>query len=158
MPARFDEALEAIDGDDRVAALRPAVVEWCERLAASPMPASIDHNDLHAFNILAGERFYDWGDAVVAHPFASMLALEWVDTDAAGRERLRDAYLEPFADFAPTRSSSRRSRSRAASAGSRERSCGSARSGRPARSPSTTTGARRRASGCGRCSESMPGR
>ena len=101
MPARFEEALAAIGGDDRVAALRPAVAEWCERLAASPVPASIDHNDLHAFNILAGERFYDWGDAVVAHPFATMLALEWVDTDAAGRARLRDAYLEPFADLAP---------------------------------------------------------
>ncbi len=101
MPARFDEALAAIGGDDRLAALRPAVAEWCERLVASPVPASIDHNDFHGFNILAGERFYDWGDAVVAHPFASMLALEWVDTDEAGRARLRDAYLEPFADFAP---------------------------------------------------------
>jgi hypothetical protein len=101
MPARFEEALAAIGGDDRIAALRPAVAEWCERLAASPVPASVDHNDLHAYNILAGERFYDWGDAVVAHPFASMLALEWVDTDAAGRERLRDAYLEPFTDLAP---------------------------------------------------------
>ena len=87
MPARFDEALAAIGGDDRLAALRPAVAEWCERLVASPVPASIDHNDFHGFNILAGERFYDWGDAVVAHPFASMLALEWVDTDEAGRAR-----------------------------------------------------------------------
>ncbi len=72
---RFDEALELISGDgiDRVAAMRPTYRGWCERLAASPVPASIDHNDLHAWNILAGERFYDWGDAVVAHPFASML-------------------------------------------------------------------------------------
>jgi hypothetical protein len=96
MPERFEEALEAIGGDDRVATLRPAVAEWCERLAASPVPASIDHNDLHGFNILAGERFYDWGDAVVAHPFATMLALEWVDGDTG---RLRNAYLEPFEEF-----------------------------------------------------------
>jgi hypothetical protein len=96
MPARFEEALAAIGGDDRLSALRPAVAEWCERLAASPVPASIDHNDLHGHNILAGERFYDWGDAVVAHPFATMLALEWVEGD---RRRLRDAYLEPFEAF-----------------------------------------------------------
>lgn len=101
MPARFEEALAAIGGDDELATLRPAVARWCEQLAASPVPASLDHNDLHAFNVLSGERFYDWGDAVVAHPFASMLALEWADTDAAGRARLRDAYLEPFEDYVP---------------------------------------------------------
>ena len=50
---------------------------WCERLAASPLPPSLDHNDLHERNVLVGEdggvRYYDWGDSVVAHPFAAML-------------------------------------------------------------------------------------
>ena len=75
MPQRFDEALELISGDglDRVAAMRDTYRGWCERLAQSAVPASIDHNDLHAWNILDGQRFYDWGDSVVAHPFASML-------------------------------------------------------------------------------------
>jgi hypothetical protein len=109
MPARFEEALEvarrrAAGEDDRaaieaVAAMRPEFTEWCRRLAASPVPSSLDHNDLHPANVLAdGTRFYDWGDAVVAHPFASMLVtLNFVEDVP----RLRDAYLEAFTDLAP---------------------------------------------------------
>jgi len=122
MPARFDEAMvvaersRAAYGEpaDRaalaeVAALRGEFAEWCARLAGSPVPASLDHNDLHADNIFAtGTKFYDWGDAVVAHPFASMLmALGFLNhrhdlaaTDPAVT-RARDAYLEPFTDLAP---------------------------------------------------------
>jgi hypothetical protein len=119
MPARFEEALDAVRGYvdrrgargaereavERIAAMRPTVAEWCERLAAGPVPASLDHNDLHAWNVLGGAgeevRFYDWGDAVVAHPFASMLALGWMEMEPADLLRLRDAYLEPFSDLAP---------------------------------------------------------
>jgi phosphotransferase family enzyme len=118
MPARFDEAFAVAErigapedrsALDRIAGLRPEFDEWCARLAESPVPASIDHNDLHPGNIFAsGPRFYDWGDAVVAHPFASMLvALGFLHlrhdlavTDPAF-VRLRDAYLEPFTDLAP---------------------------------------------------------
>ena len=43
----------------------------------SRLAASLDHNDLHPWNILGDgaddTRFYDWGDCVVAHPFAAML-------------------------------------------------------------------------------------
>jgi hypothetical protein len=118
MLRRFEEALGAAreyvgrrgtDADraalDRVAAMRPTVLRWCDALAAGPVPASLDHNDLHAWNILGGPdgeaRFYDWGDAVVAHPFASMLALGWVRMSPEDLTRLRDAYLEPFGDLAP---------------------------------------------------------
>lgn len=82
--------------------------------AAAPGPASLDHNDLHAENVLVGSpggtaRFYDWGDAVVAHPFASMLvALGFMQhqvldcaIDDPRLLRLRDAYLEPFTGLAP---------------------------------------------------------
>ena len=117
MPARFEEAVEAVGayverrGDesererlDQVIRMRETVAGWCERLAGAVVPPSLDHNDLHAWNIL-GEgnevRFYDWGDAVVAHPFASMLALGWVPMSDSTRERLRDAYLDPFGDLAP---------------------------------------------------------
>jgi hypothetical protein len=122
MPQRFDEALAAVGRyveerggeDDRtayenVAALRGPVATWCEWLAAMPGAPSLDHNDLHPWNIL-GEpseaRFYDWGDGVVSHPFSSMLvALGFVayntDADPASVLRLRDAYLEPFSDLAP---------------------------------------------------------
>jgi len=122
MPDRFTEALDVTGryvathgapGDrsalDRIARLRPRFDEWCARLAESPVPASIDHNDLHPGNVFAaGPRFYDWGDAVVAHPFASMLvALGFLHfrhgAPAADPllARARDAYLEPFTDLAP---------------------------------------------------------
>jgi Phosphotransferase enzyme family len=128
MPGRLDEALEAVGGyverrgdeDDRetyqrVVALRPIFASWCEGLSIGPMPPSLDHNDLHPWNILisegdgaGGARFYDWGDSVVAHPFASMLLpLGWVryrlgfGLDDAIFLRVRDAYLEVFGDLAP---------------------------------------------------------
>ncbi|WP_246257131.1 phosphotransferase [Amycolatopsis anabasis] len=125
MPRRFDEAVDAArdyvercgSADDRarherVAAARERFVAWCAELAEAPVPPSLDHNDLHAWNIFrtpgAGIRFYDWGDSVVAHPFASMLVgLGFVrlhlDVAADGPEvlRVRDAYLEMFDDLAP---------------------------------------------------------
>jgi hypothetical protein len=95
----------------RIEAVRPEVVEWCAHLAASSLPPSLDHNDLHVWNILpsgAGIRFYDWGDSVVAHPFAAMLvALSdlrhrmGVPIDDAAFVRARDAYLDVFAAAAP---------------------------------------------------------
>jgi hypothetical protein len=122
MPRRFDEALAAMracidhmgDTDnpdaaryERVAAMRDTVAAWCEALAGAPVPPSIDQNDLHAWNILADEggdygaaRFYDWGDGVVSHPFATMLALGWVQGATESQvEGMRDAYLEVFSDL-----------------------------------------------------------
>jgi hypothetical protein len=115
MPERFEEALDAAagaaDADTRrrLISLRPDVARWCERLAASGVPDSLDHNDLHPWNILgdagAGTaRFYDWGDAVVAHAFAAMLVPLGVLADLLGvgvdHPRVvaaRDAYLDVFA-------------------------------------------------------------
>jgi hypothetical protein len=129
MPARFAEALDTVrelserrddaaglDTHARVAALRSQVLAWCEELAASPLPAGLDHNDLHPWNILAAcgradadtPGFYDWGDSVVAHPFAAMLVPLGVLRHrlAAGVgdprfTRARDAYLGVFAELAP---------------------------------------------------------
>ena len=69
---------------------------------ASPVPASLDHNDLHQQNVLGGGpyRFYDWGDAVVAHAFAALLVPSQV-LSGEPLERARAAYLEAFADLAP---------------------------------------------------------
>jgi hypothetical protein len=114
MPARFEEALRVVGDADgvasQVAALRPTVLDWCRRLEASPVPPSLDHNDLHPWNVLeagegAGFRYYDWGDAVVAHPFAAMLVpLGFVQGelgDDLAFARARDRYLGEFADLAP---------------------------------------------------------
>ena len=113
IPERFGEALEAAraaapagGGDtgalERVAALRDDVARWCERLAVSPVPSSLDHNDLHHHNVLGTGpyRFYDWGDAVLAHAFAAMLVPSQV-LDGPQLDRARGAYLEAFADLAP---------------------------------------------------------
>jgi hypothetical protein len=116
---RFDEAAvavrdaavgEHVEVLERTLRFRETFGKWAHELANSPVPASLDHNDLHAGNILippaaveSRTRFYDWGDSVVAHPFSSMLlGLGWVralletgDHDPR-LSRLRDAYLEPF--------------------------------------------------------------
>ena len=121
---RFEQALEVVSAYlarrgtaaehatyERVVGQRAVVADWAERLATMPGGSSLDHNDLHAWNILYREvpgdvevRFYDWGDAVVAHPFASMMVgLGWLRRmwqladDDPRIVRARDAYLEPFA-------------------------------------------------------------
>jgi hypothetical protein len=128
MAARFGEALAAV-GEyldragtaadraiyQRVVDLQDTLVEWCDRLVVAPGAPSLDHNDLHPWNILvtgSGEtiqaRFYDWGDSVVAHPFASMLiGLGFLKERLKARLddprilRVRDAYLEVFDELAP---------------------------------------------------------
>lgn len=81
--------------------------ELCRRLDASPIPASLQHDDLHDANVFATGRVFDWGDASVAHPFGVLLISLRVATDRFGVRagdpvlaRLRDAYLEPWSDLA----------------------------------------------------------
>jgi hypothetical protein len=104
LPARYAEAVARIGGAadqaDRVAA-------WADELAGT-VPPSVDHQDLHLGNVLVDGRFADWGDAVLAHPFASLLVplgslrrTLHVDVTDAAMTRPRDAYLEVFTDLAP---------------------------------------------------------
>jgi hypothetical protein len=95
------------------------ILAWSRRLSGSPVPASIEHNDLHPWNILGLEPprpgsdtaatavIYDWGDSVVAHPFGgAQLPISWVrrmvgiDAEHPDCRRMRDAYLEVFDDLA----------------------------------------------------------
>ncbi len=126
LPQRFDEAVAfsgafvARRGTDaqreqfeRVIGLRETFTARCARLAQAPAPASLDHNDLHPWNVLtagpgAPAKFYDWGDGVIAHAFACMLVplsvlVHRLETTAADVRilRARDAYLEVFRDCAP---------------------------------------------------------
>lgn len=109
LPARFDAALAAIADApaqlaQRLRALRPQVRDWCAQLAAAPGAATLDHNDLHPGNMLdGGRRFYDWGDAVIAHPFACLLMPLGFVSGELGRDPtpVLDAYLDGFADLAP---------------------------------------------------------
>jgi len=83
--------------------------QWCGELAATGVPASLQHDDLHDANIFLpydGEgpyRVFDWGDSSVAHPFTTLLVTLRVvahfgklPNGAPELFRLRDAYLEPW--------------------------------------------------------------
>jgi hypothetical protein len=87
----------------RLRALAPRFRELCAELDAVGLPTSIQHDDLHQWNIYArGDRvaIYDWGDSSVGFPLWSWLKAGEALTDSAAA---RDAYLawwEPFASRA----------------------------------------------------------
>ncbi|MEH0984946.1 phosphotransferase [Micromonospora sp. CPCC 205556] len=93
---------------DRLRAQRATYAERCRRLAEIGVPATVQHDDLHDGNVFAaagGHRFFDWGDASVAHPFGTLLVtLRSVAHTFAlpvgdpALTRLRDAYLEAWSD------------------------------------------------------------
>jgi hypothetical protein len=91
---------EELVAEDHPGLLRLAgrLGDLAEKLDAYGLPATIDHSDLHAGNVLvAGDRdvVFDWHEAAVTHPFFSMLvATRSIGDDHA---RLVDAYLEPWA-------------------------------------------------------------
>lgn len=81
----------------------------CRDLAVLGIAPTLQHDDLHDHNAFVPARpggplrVFDWGDAVVGHPFGTLLvslrvvahltALEYGDPELL---RLRDAYLEPW--------------------------------------------------------------
>jgi hypothetical protein len=94
---------------ERVRADLDRVADVCRRLADAGLPATLQHDDLHDANVFVDDgrhRFFDWGDAVVSHPFVSLLiplrvaaqALRVPNGDAV-LLRLRDAYLEPWGEY-----------------------------------------------------------
>jgi hypothetical protein len=104
LPARYTEAVAVIGaGEGR----RVEVAGWASVLAGT-VASTVDHQDLHVGNVLLDGRFADWGDAVLAHPFASLLVALGslrrtlqVATDDPAITRPRDAYLDVFTDHAP---------------------------------------------------------
>ncbi len=86
---------------DTAAALEgrlPELDEAFAALQASPLPATLEHGDLHDGNVFVRDgraRILDWGDSAVGHPFLSLT----VDEDPSAR----DGYLEPFTAFASRR-------------------------------------------------------
>lgn len=90
----------------------PALTDWSTALADSPVPVTIQHDDLHANNILIDGQgrmtVIDWGDAQVSHPFGTLLTTmrsiaHHTGLDGPNDPRLdplRDAYLEAWSDVA----------------------------------------------------------
>ena len=96
---------------DRLRGLGPWVERRAEVLAGSGIPVTIQHDDLHSNNVFVGpdgDRLFDWGDSVVAHPFGTLLGTLnsvayhlGIQPDAPELARLRDAYLEAWTDLLP---------------------------------------------------------
>ena len=110
MPEVLSQLLAAlpVGPRDELEAVQPRFAQWCDELAASGIPATVQHDDLHDNNIFSNgviDRFFDWGDADLAFPFTSLLvtlrsaARRWdLAPGAPELVRLRDAYLEAWTD------------------------------------------------------------
>lgn len=73
------------------------------RLDMDLIPATIQHDDLRPDNVFSDGRVFDWGDANVAHPFASLLTALMPNRPdrpgtAANKADIRDAYLSSWRD------------------------------------------------------------
>lgn len=92
----------------RLRAHLPTYAGWCEELAGSGVPVSLDHSDLHSANVClgpSGVTVIDWGDASLAHPFTTLLSTLGSVAHHAGTDLddprvvgVRDAYLARFSD------------------------------------------------------------
>jgi len=111
LPALFDDLLgRALPIDsaelERMRRFVPRFRQLCADLAAAHPVASIQHDDLHLRSLFVDGsllRVLDWGDACLAHPFATLVVtFHWLEvTNGLTPEdpwfgRLRDAYLEPW--------------------------------------------------------------
>jgi hypothetical protein len=93
---------------ERLRSHAPFLKEWLADLAGYGLPETLEHGDLWGQNIAvtdAGPVYFDWSDSGIAHPFFLMLtwltdfAITFPDIPAA-YQRVRDAYLEPWSDYA----------------------------------------------------------
>jgi hypothetical protein len=111
---RVDEPERATSDETRrrLADLAGLVQDLAGELESSPVAVSLDHGDLHGNNVLPdasnGPRIFDWGDAVVAHPFATLTSTlgsigyhAGLDPYGPGVADVRDAYVAAWADVAP---------------------------------------------------------
>lgn len=89
---------------ERLQAAGPLVAAAAGTLADSPLPASLQHGDLHPWNVFTVDgdlRVFDFGDAQWAHPLES-LCIPWAITrkeSSAWWPDLKAAYHEPWADL-----------------------------------------------------------
>jgi Ser/Thr protein kinase RdoA (MazF antagonist) len=110
LPDRVAELVAELrpDGMDD---LVPRIAKACAELAGLRIPETIEHADLHDAQVFVdpdGDRFFDWGDAAVAHPFLSLaVALRvlastvGVADDSPTVDAAIDAYLERWSSLAP---------------------------------------------------------
>jgi hypothetical protein len=64
-------------GDERLRAFAPRFAELCDELASYGIPDTIQHDDLHQYNVYVRDgtpRIHDWGDSCVSQPYFSLVA------------------------------------------------------------------------------------
>ena len=101
---------EAARARERLRGAAEWIAARVEVLERSGIAATIQHDDLHDWNVFVGPdgyRFFDWGDSVVAHPFATLVTVLnsiayrlGTTPDDPVLQRLRDVYLEAWTDVA----------------------------------------------------------
>jgi hypothetical protein len=76
--ARLPELYAGLaERDERLRRFAPRFEELCAELASRGIPETIQHDDLHQWNIYVRDgrpRILDWGDSSVAHPYFSLVA------------------------------------------------------------------------------------
>ncbi|MEO3938454.1 phosphotransferase [Dermatophilaceae bacterium Soc4.6] len=117
-PARLPQLLDEVVAEARpharteqeravveaAAGRRGLVEDLAGLLEREPHHSSVQHDDLHRDNVFrSGARVFDWGDAVVGHPFSSLLVAlrDTAEPLGVGLEdprvvAARDAYLEAY--------------------------------------------------------------
>jgi hypothetical protein len=88
LPERYAALLDEVD-DERLRRFAPRFAELCAELASRGVPETIQHDDLHQYNVYVRDgrpRILDWGDSSVGHPYFSLVAtLRHVDDDGITR-------------------------------------------------------------------------
>ena len=91
----------ADDELERAHALLPRIERAVDELGALALPDSLQHDDLHPWNVCVRDGTYcfiDWGDACISQPLLSLAVplahIAQGDAEAAG-----DAYLDPWTRF-----------------------------------------------------------
>jgi Phosphotransferase enzyme family len=111
LPSRYETLVtsELPLAPDEVGQLRRfggQFADLCQDLADQVISDTVQHDDLHAWNVYRRHnesRVLDWGDASISHPFVSLVVTFRFLRETNGLSptdpwfaRLRDAYLEPW--------------------------------------------------------------
>lgn len=89
---------------ERLRALIPQLLSWCEGLETGGLPQTLTHGDFYCQNVIDAQDcyiYFDWSDSAVSHPFfdAAFFLFD-IAQELPGvadvQVRLRNAYLEPW--------------------------------------------------------------
>ena len=103
LPARYAHMLEqdlpiSAEEHERLRRFEPRFAELCADLASRGVPETIQHDDLHMFNVYVRDgrpRILDWGDSSVAHPYFSLVA-NLRHVDAVAHPAIKRAFLDAW--------------------------------------------------------------